>query len=82
MAATRRPKPAPCSSWAALVLSSAANFALIERADTRPIPWAEKDLIIAQQEADRLRFPLPIESLVKETIKEFKARHRYPTPAF
>lgn len=65
----------------ALVLSSAANFPLVERSDTRPIPWAEKDLIIAQREADSLRFPLPVGSLVKEAIKEFKARHGYPTPA-
>jgi 3-hydroxyisobutyrate dehydrogenase-like beta-hydroxyacid dehydrogenase len=65
----------------ALVLSSAANFALVERADTRPIPWAEKDLTIAQLEADRLRFPLPVGSPVKEAIKEFKARRGYPTPA-
>ena len=43
------------SMRAALVLSSAANFALIERADARPIPWAEKDMIIAQHEADALR---------------------------
>jgi 3-hydroxyisobutyrate dehydrogenase-like beta-hydroxyacid dehydrogenase len=64
----------------ALVLSSAANFALIERADTRPTPWAEKDMIIAQQEADRLRFPIPVAGLVKEAIKEFKIRKGYPTP--
>lgn len=64
----------------ALVLSSAANFALIERADTRPIPWAEKDMIIAQREADRLRFPIPVGGLVKEVIKEFKIRNGYPTP--
>ena len=64
----------------ALVRSSAANFPLIERSDTRPIPWAEKDMIIAQQEADRLRFPLPLTSHVKELIKDFKLRRGYPTP--
>lgn len=64
----------------ALVLSSAANFALVERADTRPIPWAEKDMIIAQREADRLRFPIPVGALVKEAIKAFKVRRGYPTP--
>jgi 3-hydroxyisobutyrate dehydrogenase-like beta-hydroxyacid dehydrogenase len=64
----------------ALVGSSAANFALIERADTRPIPWAEKDMIIAQQEADTLRFSIPLCAHVKELIKAFKARKGYPTP--
>lgn len=64
----------------ALVLSSATNFALAERADTRPIPWAEKDLTIAQQEADQLNFAIPVTGLIKEAIKEFKARKGYPTP--
>lgn len=64
----------------ALVVSSAANFALIERADERPIPWAEKDMVIAQQEADRLRFPIPVGGLVKEIVKAFKVRKGYPTP--
>jgi 3-hydroxyisobutyrate dehydrogenase-like beta-hydroxyacid dehydrogenase len=64
----------------ALVRSSAANFPLIERADTRPIPWAEKDMIIAQHEADALRFSLPLASHVKELIKAFKVRCGYPTP--
>jgi hypothetical protein len=65
---------------AALVLSSAANFSLIERADTRPTPWAEKDMIIAQQEADELRFSIPLCGLVKEIIKAFKVERGYPTP--
>jgi 3-hydroxyisobutyrate dehydrogenase-like beta-hydroxyacid dehydrogenase len=64
----------------ALVLSSAANFALIERADTRPIPWAEKDMVIAQQEADKLRFSIPLCGHVKELIKAFKVARGYPTP--
>jgi 3-hydroxyisobutyrate dehydrogenase-like beta-hydroxyacid dehydrogenase len=66
---------------AALVLSSAANFSLIERADTRPTPWAEKDMIIAQQEADKLRFSIPLCGLVKEIIKAFKVQRGYPTPS-
>ncbi len=65
----------------ALVRSSAANFPLIEQADTRPIPWAEKDMTIAQHEADSLRFPLPLTSHVKELVKDFKARRGYPTPS-
>jgi 3-hydroxyisobutyrate dehydrogenase-like beta-hydroxyacid dehydrogenase len=66
---------------AALVLSSAANFSLIERADTRPTPWAEKDMIIAQHEADKLRFSIPLCGLVKEIIKAFKVQRGYSTPA-
>ena len=65
----------------ALKDSSAANFALVERADTRPIPWAEKDMVIAQGEADRLRIPIPLAGLVKELIKDFKRRRGYPTPS-
>jgi 3-hydroxyisobutyrate dehydrogenase-like beta-hydroxyacid dehydrogenase len=68
------------SMRAALVRSSAANFPLIEKADTRPIPWAEKDMIIAQSEADKLRLPIPLTSHVKELIKAFKLRCGYPTP--
>ncbi|MCE0762041.1 NAD(P)-dependent oxidoreductase [Pseudonocardia kujensis] len=64
----------------ALVVSSAANFALIERADERPVPWAEKDMVIAQQEADKLRFAMPVGGLVKEAVKAFKLRKGYPTP--
>lgn len=64
----------------ALVRSSAANFPLIERSDTRPIPWAEKDMAIAQHEADRLRISLPVLGVVKEAIKAFKIKHNYPTP--
>lgn len=65
----------------ALVRSSAANFPLIEHADTRPIPWAEKDMVIAQHEADRLRFAIPLTGHVKELIKAFKLRRGYPTPS-
>jgi 3-hydroxyisobutyrate dehydrogenase len=64
----------------ALVLSSAANFALTERADTRPIPWAEKDMTIAQHEADKLRFSIPLCGHVKELIKAFKVERGYLTP--
>ena len=67
---------------AALVLSSAANFAMIERADMRPTPWAEKDMVIAQHEADKLRFSIPLCGHVKELIKAFKVRRGYPTPTY
>jgi 3-hydroxyisobutyrate dehydrogenase-like beta-hydroxyacid dehydrogenase len=69
------------STRAALVVSSAANFSLIERADTHPTPWAEKDMTIAQQEADKLRFSIPMGGLVKEMIKAFKLQRGYPTPS-
>jgi 3-hydroxyisobutyrate dehydrogenase-like beta-hydroxyacid dehydrogenase len=64
----------------ALKVSSAANFALIEAADMRPIPWAEKDMIIAQSEADKIRYPVPLTGHVKELIKAFKLERGYPTP--
>jgi len=65
---------------AALKTSSAANFPLIEESDTRPIPWAEKDMIIAQREADQLALSIPLTGHVKELIKAFKARMNYATP--
>lgn len=64
----------------ALVHSSAQNFSMSERADEHPTPWAEKDMMIAQREADKLRFALPVCGLVKEIIKDFKVRRGYPTP--
>jgi 3-hydroxyisobutyrate dehydrogenase-like beta-hydroxyacid dehydrogenase len=66
----------------ALCKSSAANFAMIEGADRHPIPWAEKDMRIAQHEADKLRFSIPLCGLVKEAIKTFKVRRGYPTPSY
>ncbi len=35
-------------------------------------------MVIAQHEADRLRFPLPVGGLVKEAVKAFKVRKGYP----
>lgn len=64
----------------ALSQSSAQNFSLTARADTRPAPWAEKDMNIVLKEADALRLSLPLSGLVKEMIKEFKRRKGYPTP--
>jgi 3-hydroxyisobutyrate dehydrogenase-like beta-hydroxyacid dehydrogenase len=65
---------------AALGQSSAQNFSLTARADTRPAPWAEKDLNIVLREADAARLSLPLSGLVRELIKDFKRRKGYPTP--
>jgi len=65
---------------AALVHSSAENFALSARADARPTPWAEKDMSIVVKEADAARMSVPLSGLVREMIKEFKRRKGYPTP--
>lgn len=65
---------------AALCLSSASNFSLVERAEERPTPWAEKDMLLAQQEADPMRFSIPLAGHVKELIKALKVRRGYPTP--
>jgi hypothetical protein len=37
-------------------------------------------MTIAQQEADKLRFSIPVCGLVKELIKSFKLQRGYPTP--
>ena len=65
---------------AALVHSSAENFALSARADARPTPWAEKDMSIVVKEADAARMSVPLSGLVREMIKDFKRRKNYPTP--
>jgi len=65
---------------AALVHSSAKNFSLTARADSRPTPWAEKDMSIVLKEADAARMSVPLAGLVREMIKDFKRRKGYPTP--
>ena len=65
---------------AALVHSSAENFSLTARADSRPTPWAEKDMSIVLKEADAARMSVPLAGLVREIIKDFKRRKGYPTP--
>ncbi len=65
---------------AALIHSSAQNFSLSARADSRPAPWAEKDMSIVVKEADAAGMSVPVCGLVKEVIKEFKRRKGYPTP--
>ena len=65
---------------AALEHSSGQNWSLSNRAESRPTPWAEKDMTIVQQEADALRLSIPVCGVVKEAIKDFKVRRGYPTP--
>lgn len=65
---------------AALVRSSAQNWSLSDRAESRPTPWAEKDMTIVQHEADAVRMSIPVCGVVKEAIKDFKLRRGYPTP--
>lgn len=64
----------------ALSHSSAQNWAMSTQIQTNPMPWAEKDMVIAMIEADNLRMPLPLAGHVRELIKAFKLRHGYPTP--
>lgn len=66
---------------AALGHSSAQNWSMTSRAESRPTPWAEKDMTIVLHEADSVRLSVPLCGLVKELIKAFKIRRGYPTPA-
>ena len=59
---------------------SSANFSLSARADERPTPWAEKNLRIVMKEAAATGLDLPLTTLVKERIADFKRRKGYPTP--
>jgi len=64
----------------ALVKSSASNWALQTWQQVRPMPWAEKDMAIVMQEADRLRLPLPLAGIVREVIKAIKIEKGDPIP--
>lgn len=55
-----------------LLDSSASNWAMATRVDEQPMPWAEKDMMIALTEADRLRVALPLNGTVKEVVKSIK----------
>jgi 3-hydroxyisobutyrate dehydrogenase-like beta-hydroxyacid dehydrogenase len=65
---------------AALVKSSANNWALETWQQVRPMPWAEKDMAIVMQEADRVRLPLPLAGIVREVIKAIKIEKGDPIP--
>ena len=64
----------------ALGNSSAQNWALSTRAEDRPVPWAEKDMMMVLREADEKRLSLPLCGTVKEVIKGYKIRHGIPMP--
>mgnify|MGYP006226451903 CR=1 FL=1 len=64
----------------ALLKSSAQNWALQTRADERPLPWAEKDMMVVLQEADKVRISLPLAGTVKEVIKGIKIGRGLPMP--
>lgn len=65
---------------AALLLGSGDNWAMRTRADERPALWAEKDMAIALDEADRTRTPMPVMGVVREAIKAFKLARGLPAP--
>jgi 3-hydroxyisobutyrate dehydrogenase-like beta-hydroxyacid dehydrogenase len=65
---------------AALIDSSASNWALQTRPEENPMPWAEKDMRIVLSEADRLRLSLPLCGVITEVIKSVKFERGWPTP--
>jgi 3-hydroxyisobutyrate dehydrogenase-like beta-hydroxyacid dehydrogenase len=58
----------------ALRHGSAQNWAMVTQAERSGMPWAEKDMSIVLEEADRARLSLPLAGTVKETIKGLKIR--------
>lgn len=55
-----------------LLQSSGQNWALESGAGDRPMPWAEKDMMIVLDEADSARMSLPLCGVIKEVIKGIK----------
>jgi 3-hydroxyisobutyrate dehydrogenase-like beta-hydroxyacid dehydrogenase len=55
-----------------LLESSGENWALQSGAGDRPMPWAEKDMMIVLAEADAARLSLPLCGAIKEVIKGIK----------
>jgi 3-hydroxyisobutyrate dehydrogenase-like beta-hydroxyacid dehydrogenase len=64
----------------ALIDSSASNWALQNRIDRFPMPWAEKDMRIVLSEADQLRLSVPLCGVVTEVVKTVKLERGWPTP--
>lgn len=56
----------------ALMLGSGANWALGTWHKARPMPWAEKDLAICLEYADRVGLPAPLSGLTREVMKRLK----------
>lgn len=57
---------------AALLESSAHNWAMESGVGALPMPWAEKDMTIVLKEADEARVSLPLSGTIKEVIKGIK----------
>ena len=55
-----------------LLSSSGENWPLRTGAGDRPMPWAEKDMMIVLDEADAARVSLPLCGTIKEVIKGIK----------
>lgn len=56
----------------ALMLGSGANWALGTWHKARPMPWAEKDLAICLEYADRVGLSAPLSGLTREVMKRLK----------
>ncbi len=55
-----------------LLESSAQNWALRNVEASLPLPWAEKDMMMVLDEADKLRLSVPLSGVIKEVIKAVK----------
>ncbi len=64
----------------ALLQSSASNWALETWREQRQMPWAEKDMTIVLEEADKARISLPLCGVIKEVIKGIKIERGYALP--
>lgn len=64
----------------ALLGSSGRNWALETWDRPRAMPWAEKDMRIVMEEADRVRLSLPVCGVVKEAIKALKIERGLHSP--
>jgi 3-hydroxyisobutyrate dehydrogenase-like beta-hydroxyacid dehydrogenase len=71
----------PAALRAALLDSSAGNWALETQIDRHPMPWAEKDMTIVLAEADKARLSLPLCGVIKEVIKGIKIARGEGMPA-
>ena len=64
----------------ALLLGSGANWALGTWHKSRPMPWAEKDLAICLDYADREGLPAPLSGVTREAMKLLKQGKASMTP--
>lgn len=66
---------------AALACGSGANWALTTGADRRPMLWAEKDMEIVLEGADRANVAMPVAQAVERAIKALKVARGLPAPS-